>query len=357
MSAANPMLEFSAVDIVFGGARARDKICELLDGGAAIEDIRAQTGAIVGARNIHLKVDKGGICVLMGLSGSGKSTVLRAANGLNPALRGAVRIGGDDNPIDVARCNAAALRRLRLEKIAMVFQQASLMPWLSVADNVAFGLDIRGMAKARRDEVVREKLDMVNLAEWGECRIEQLSGGMQQRVGLARAFATDADILLMDEPFSALDPLIRRQLQEELLRLQAAAKKTVLFVSHDLDEALALGGKIAIMRGGEIVQTGTPEQIVLRPASDYVARFVAHINPLNILRAKSVMRPLSAVAGKGGEDSESGESNARRIPPDAPIRHIINLLRESPRPLIVEEANGAIAGQITPADIWQALGG
>jgi len=187
------------------------------------------------------------------------------------------------------------LRELRTSRIAMVFQQFALLPWRTVRENVGLGLELKGMGKAERNAIVDDKLQLVGLTQWADKYAHELSGGMQQRVGLARAFATDADILLMDEPFSALDPLIRDKLQDELLDLQRELKKTIIFVSHDLDEAMKLGTHIAIMEGGCIVQYGTPEAIVLNPANDYVAEFVAHMNPMNVLKAASLMQPLASL--------------------------------------------------------------
>src|SRR5262245_16780514 len=204
----------------------------------------------------------------MGLSGSGKSTILRAINGLNKVARGEVLIDHGGRTIDVARCSDAELRMLRTSRIAMVFQQFALLPWRTVRENVGFGLELRGMKPADITRVVDEKLALVGLTKWAGKFGHELSGGMQQRAGLARGFATDADILLMDEPFSALDPLIRDKLQDELLALQSELKKTIIFVSHDLDEALKIGNRIAILEGGRIVQCGTAEDILLRPADD-----------------------------------------------------------------------------------------
>jgi glycine betaine/proline transport system ATP-binding protein len=187
-----------------------------------------------------------------------------------------------------------------MRRVAMVFQQFALLPWRTVAENVAFGLELRGVPKAERDRTVQDKLALVHLEKWAGKFAHELSGGMQQRVGLARAFATDADILLMDEPFSALDPLIRDKLQDDLLELQQRLHKTIIFVSHDLDEALKIGNTIAIMEGGRIVQAGVPEEIVTSPATDYVRNFVANVNPLNVLKLGSLMRPVTRISGNGG---------------------------------------------------------
>jgi glycine betaine/proline transport system ATP-binding protein len=299
----NAAVQFQDVDILFAptGRDARKALREALaalDGGGTRTDIQNQYGVIVGVAGANLQVAPGEISVLMGLSGSGKSTLLRAANGLNPVTRGSVWIR-DGEPIDVASCDSHQLRRLRRECVAMVFQQFGLLPWRSVRENVGFGLELRGESAAQRKKVVDEKLELVGLSQWSERFVGELSGGMQQRVGLARAFATEANILLMDEPFSALDPLIRAKLQDELLELQARVKKTILFVSHDLDEALKLGDHISIMQNGRIIQTGTSEDIVLAPADDYVAEFVRHMNPLTVLTGGMIMRRRAHMEGAG----------------------------------------------------------
>jgi glycine betaine/proline transport system ATP-binding protein len=247
----NTAVEFKNVDILFSrdgrdGRRSKREALAALDGGGSRTDIQNEFGVIVGVAGANLRVERGEISVLMGLSGSGKSTLLRAANGLNRVTRGNVLVRDGDSVIDVANCDQQQMRRLRRERVAMVFQQFGLLPWRTVRENVGFGLELRGEPKARRDSIVTEKLELVGLSQWANRYVSELSGGMQQRVGLARAFATDADILLMDEPFSALDPLIRGKLQDELLELQARVKKTILFVSHDLDEALRLGDHITI---------------------------------------------------------------------------------------------------------------
>ena len=288
---AEPAIAFDSVDIVFGDAPKA--ALPLLEAGATREAILEATGQILGVAGCTLDIPAGAICVLMGLSGSGKSTLLRAVNRLNEVTRGRVLVEDQGRTIDVASCDRRTLKHLRTQRIAMVFQQFALLPWRTVAENVGFGLELRGTAKAARQRIVAEKLEMVNLGAWADKYAHELSGGMQQRVGLARAFATDADILLMDEPFSALDPLIRDRLQDELLELQTRLHKTIVFVSHDLDEALKLGNQIAIMEGGRIVQAGPPETIVTAPATDYVRDFVANVNPLKVLTAGSVMQPVA----------------------------------------------------------------
>ena len=296
MSAA---VEFRNVDIVFGDEKA--KALAMIDAGASRAEILEKTGAVLGCARASLTVEQGEISVLMGLSGSGKSTLLRAVNGLNAVTRGEVIVHDRGRSTDVVSCSAADLRRIRRESVAMVFQQFALLPWRTVEENVGFGLELAGVPAAERKERVGRQLALVGLKEWGGKYAHELSGGMQQRVGLARAFATEAPILLMDEPFSALDPLIRTKLQDELLELQARLKKTIVFVSHDLEEALKIGNRITIMEGGRIVQTGAPEDIVLNPANDYVRDFIANVNPLSVLTAWNVMRDRRdlEVAGDG----------------------------------------------------------
>lgn len=284
----NVAVDFQNVDIVFGTEKPR--ALAMIDTGATRQEILAQTGAVLGCAGCNLTVEEGAISVLMGLSGSGKSTLLRAVNLLNVPARGHVFVKQGDKAVDVVNCSAATLRAIRQKQVAMVFQQFGLLPWRTVEENVGFGLELAGMPEAERRERVNKQLKLVNLEQWAKKYAHELSGGMQQRVGLARAFATEAPILLMDEPFSALDPLIRNKLQDELLQLQAELKKTILFVSHDLEEALKIGTHISIMEGGRIVQTGAPEDIVLNPANDYVRDFIANVNPLSVLTAWNVMR-------------------------------------------------------------------
>ncbi|MEP3275353.1 MAG: ATP-binding cassette domain-containing protein, partial [Stappiaceae bacterium] len=255
-----PIVRFKEVDIVFGNDP--ESALPLIDQEKTREEIQAATGQILGSARASLDVYEGQIVVLMGLSGSGKSTLLRAVNGLNKVTRGEVLVNDGSGYINPTNCPATTLRQLRLNRVAMVFQQFGLLPWRTVADNVGLGLELAGMSAAKRRERVQEQLDLVNLSEWGNKQVHELSGGMQQRVGLARAFATQAPILLMDEPFSALDPLIRDRLQDELLDLQKKTGRTIIFVSHDLDEAVKIGSKIAIMEGGRVIQFGTAQDIV-----------------------------------------------------------------------------------------------
>ena len=281
-------VDFRNVDIIFG--QDTREALSMLDRGADRAEILTKTGNVLGCAGANLTVEEGEISVLMGLSGSGKSTLLRAVNGLNKVTRGEVVVHDNGWSADVVTCSQAELRKIRRECVAMVFQQFALLPWRTVEENVGFGLELAGVPDAERKERVARQLKLVHLDQWAGKYAHELSGGMQQRVGLARAFATEAPILLMDEPFSALDPLIRTKLQDELLQLQERLKKTIIFVSHDLEEALKIGSHITIMEGGRIVQTGTPEDIVLRPANDYVRDFIANVNPLSVLTAWNVMR-------------------------------------------------------------------
>jgi glycine betaine/proline transport system ATP-binding protein len=292
-------VQFKNVDILFGDNQ--DTAIAMMDSGASRSDILDKTGVVLGCAGANLNVREGEISVLMGLSGSGKSTLLRGVNGLNHVTRGSIEVRDGAQMIDVVSCDDAKLRHVRQKAVAMVFQQFALLPWRTVAENVGFGLELSGVPDAERHARVEKQLDLVGLLQWKNKYAHELSGGMQQRVGLARAFATEAPILLMDEPFSALDPLIRTKLQDELLDLQKRLKKTIIFVSHDLEEALKIGNTITIMEGGRIVQSGRPEDIVLRPANDYVREFIANVNPLSVLTAWNVMRGVNElVKDKGG---------------------------------------------------------
>lgn len=379
------------VDVVFGNHV--EQSLALLDQGSTRQEIIDTTGDVVGVANACIEVQEGEICVLMGLSGSGKSSLLRAVNGLNSVSRGELLVQDGDQMVDIATCDAATLRHMRTSKISMVFQNFALMPWMSVVDNVAFGLDMQGMGKQERRAKAMEKLEMVGLSEWKDKLPHELSGGMRQRVGLARAFAMDSDILLMDEPFSALDPLIRSQLQDELIELQQRLNKTILFVSHDLDEALKIGTHIAIMESARIIQHGKPEDIVLNPKTSYVADFVAHTNPLNVLCGRSLMTQLSdlqlddgawvlnphdntvvnissdgvvTAASRQGEalplhDWREGE-DVNLLPedtlvmttPDISMRQAIEIRYHTGLPVLLRE-EGRVVGILTDKDFYHAL--
>ncbi|SEN42173.1 choline ABC transporter ATP-binding protein [Palleronia pelagia] len=330
---------FDSVSIVFGDRPG--EALPLMDAGKERGPIQRETGQVLGVHNCSLAVPEGEILVLMGLSGSGKSTLLRAVNGLNPVARGEVRIRQDGREVSVTKAKPKALRKLRLNTVSMVFQQFGLLPWRTVEDNVGLGLELGGLSAKKRRERVRHQLDLVGLADWGSRKVGDLSGGMQQRVGLARAFATDAPILLMDEPFSALDPLIRTRLQDELLDLQDDLGRTIVFVSHDLDEAFKLGDRIAIMEGGRIVQHGTPRDIFQKPANEYVANFVAQMNPLMVLTARDAMEPAML-------------DLPETIEAETDIKSVMESLGETRRALGVVE-NGKVIGQITRQSVLDRL--
>lgn len=332
-------VEFDKVSIVFGDKPA--SALPMMDKGCERSEIQEATDQILGVHDCSLTVEEGEILVLMGLSGSGKSTLLRAVNGLNPVVRGAVRVNDGQQMVDVTHADAATLRGLRQNNIAMVFQQFGLLPWRSVRENVWLGLELSGMSKVDRNQRTEEQLELVGLSDWADRKVGELSGGMQQRVGLARAFATKAPILLMDEPFSALDPLIRTKLQDELLELQRDLKRTIIFVSHDLDEAFKIGNRIAIMEGGRIVQCGTPQQIFSAPANDYVADFVAHMNPLGVLCARDVLSPVT------GTPEQSVDA-------DADIRDVMTLVSQTGSAVGVKE-NGELIGEVTKDRVLSKL--
>ncbi len=337
-----PAVEFDRVSIVFGDNP--DRALPLMDQGKSRAEVQQQTGQVLGVHDCSLTVATGEILVLMGLSGSGKSTLLRGVNALNPVVRGEVRVNDGDKMVSVTKASPETLRKLRLGRVAMVFQAFGLLPWRTVRENVGLGLELAGMPPAERRGLVDEQLALVNLTQWAERKVGELSGGMQQRVGLARAFVTQAPILLMDEPFSALDPLIRARLQDELLDLQAKLKRTIIFVSHDLDEAFKIGNRIALMDGGRIVQCGTAREIIANPVSDYVADFVAHMNPLGVLTARDVM-----VAGS--------TSATLSVDVDTPVKQVMQMLKngvtevgvtQEAHPIGVIRAEAVMAKLINP---------
>ncbi len=322
----HPMVEFDKVSIVFGDHP--DRALPLMDQGKTRAEVQAATGQVLGVHDCTLSVAKGEILVLMGLSGSGKSTLLRGVNALNPVVRGEVRVHDGNSMVSVTKADPATLRKLRLSHIAMVFQSFGLLPWRTVRENVGLGLELAGMTPEQRRDRVDVQLALVNLSQWADRKVGELSGGMQQRVGLARAFVTQAPVLLMDEPFSALDPLIRTRLQDELLDLQAKLKRTIIFVSHDLDEAFKIGNRIALMEGGRIVQCGTAREIIANPVSDYVADFVAHMNPLGVLTARDVM--------------ETGTVDGPQVEAEATVRAVMEKLRDGASAVSVTEGGTPI---------------
>lgn len=332
-------VEFDKVSIVFGDKPL--SALPLMDQGKTRAEVQQATGQVLGVHDCSLTVGEGEILVLMGLSGSGKSTLLRGVNALNPVVRGEVRVLENDKMVSVTKANADTLRRLRATRIAMVFQQFGLLPWRTVRENVGLGLELAGMTPEQRKPKVDAQLELVNLTQWADRKVGELSGGMQQRVGLARAFVTDAPILLMDEPFSALDPLIRTKLQDELLDLQAKLKRTIVFVSHDLDEAFKIGNRIALMEGGRIVQCGTAREIIANPVSDYVADFVAHMNPLGVLTARDVM--------------DRGETSALlAVDVETPVKQIMEAMRDGVTEMAVTEA-GTRVGVVRPGHLMGRL--
>jgi glycine betaine/proline transport system ATP-binding protein len=313
---------------VFG--RRPDEAVERLREGADRAELRADgtTAAVIDA---SFRVEAGEIFVVMGLSGSGKSTLLRMLNGLLEPTAGSVRFDGQD----LTALTDRALRELRSKKISMVFQHFALFPHRSVRDNAAYGLEVQGVPRAERERRADEALALCGLAGWETSWPDELSGGMQQRVGLARALATDADVLLMDESFSALDPLIRRDMQDRLLELQKTLRKTIVFITHDLNEAMRLGDRIAVMRDGRIVQTGTAEDILLRPGNDYVASFIQDVDRSRVLTAGALMDTTVT-----GDAPLCGCETATRTTPFVELCAIS--ARLSHRVSVVDEANRVI---------------
>ncbi|MDD4876456.1 MAG: glycine betaine/L-proline ABC transporter ATP-binding protein [Dehalococcoidales bacterium] len=280
--------------------------------GATKQDFLEQTGHVIAVKNVSFDVYENEIFVVMGLSGSGKSTLVRCINRLIEPTRGSVLIDNDD----IAQMDKDALRELRRHKLSVVFQYFGLLPHRSVKDNVGFGLEIRGEKGREKDEKINAAIEQVGLKGWEKNQIDELSGGMQQRVGLARALAIGSEILLMDEPFSALDPLIRRQMQDEFVNISSEVKKTVVFITHDLLEAITLGDRIAIMRDGEIVQIGTPQEIVSYPADEYVSDFVKDVPKGRVILAKHIMSQPDLIINREknlNETIEEMKANENKI--------------------------------------------
>jgi len=294
---------------VFGPSPSR--AFALIDEGKSKEEILRKTGNTLGINNASFSVEKQETFVIMGLSGSGKSTVIRCLNRLIEPTRGEVLIDGQD----IMKMNKQELRETRRNKLSMVFQQFALLPHRTVLSNAEYGLELSGMEKSEREKRARKALEQVGLKGYEQQYPSELSGGMQQRVGLARALANDPEVLLMDEAFSALDPLIRTQMQDELIELQARMQKTIIFITHDLDEALKLGDRIAIMKDGEVIQIGTPEQILTRPANDYVRAFVQNVDQTKIITVSSIMLKAPTVGlHKEGPKAAIRKMEQARIP-------------------------------------------
>lgn len=277
-------IEVNSLYKIFG--RNPSKVFKCLEEGMTKEEILKKTSNAVGVNDVSFKVKEGEVFVIMGLSGSGKSTLIRCLNLLNKPTKGEILVDGEN----IVEFSKTELQRFRQEKIAMVFQHFGLLNHRTVLENVEYGLEIKKVDKEKREKIAKDSLDIVGLKGWEDYYISKLSGGMKQRVGLARALANNPQILLMDEPFSALDPLIKRDMHDELLEIQGKIKKTIIFITHDVNEAFKLGDKIAVMKDGEIVQVGKPEEILYNPANDYIKNFLKDIDKSRVLRAQSIVR-------------------------------------------------------------------
>ncbi|SFF45663.1 quaternary amine ABC transporter ATP-binding protein [Blastococcus tunisiensis] len=335
-----PAVQVDGLFKVFG--RHPEQAVARLREGASAAELRAEgsTAAVIDA---SFSAEPGEIFVVMGLSGSGKSTLIRMLNGLLPPTAGSVRIGDTD----LTDLDPDGLRRLRQGHISMVFQHFALLPHRSVAENAAYALEVRGVDRRTRLAAAREALALVGLEGWVDHRPHELSGGMQQRVGLARALAAETDVLLMDEAFSALDPLIRREMQDQLLELQRRFGKTIVFITHDLNEAMRIGDRIAVMRDGRIVRTGTPGEILTDPGDEYVARFLADVDRARVFTASDVMTPLPVGATPA----------AATVAARTPLTELVNHVARSEEPLLVEDADGRVLGIVTRTAVLTALGG
>ena len=331
------------------GDKSRQAMEAVRSKGLSKKAIREEFDCVVGVQDASFSVGRGEIFCIMGLSGSGKSTLIRHINRLIEPTSGTVFIEGQN----VNAMNAEALRKLRAEKIGMVFQSMALMPHRTVRDNVAFSLEVRGVSEAERARVAAKAIDMVDLTGWDRKYPDELSGGMQQRVGLARALAADPTILLMDEPFSALDPLIRRQLQGTFMDLSAELHKTTVFITHDLDEAIRIGDRIAIMKDGVLVQIGTPEEIVTQPAVGYVADFVAGISKLDLVTAARIMQPFGAYAQAQGPQ-DTGDWPVGK--PEMNLNELVDLAVGTDHPILIA-ADGKPVGVVTKRALLRGIQG
>ena len=335
MSEPEHQIEVDGVWKVFGSRPERALQPE--HGSKSRAEIQEELGLVVGLRDVSFTVDPGEIFVVMGLSGSGKSTLVRCLIRLIEATKGQVRFDGED----ILTYSPERMMEFRRSKVAMVFQHYALLPHRQVLDNVAYGLEIRGMDKADRHEEALKAIETVGLKGWEDYYPSEMSGGMQQRVGLARALAVNPDVLLMDEPFSGLDPLIRREMQDELVSLQNELQKTIVFITHDLNEALKLGDRIAIMRDGEIIQEGSPEEIVTLPTDEYVTEFVRDVSRGKVIQAKAIMRQPDAVVHEW-----QGPRAGLHIMDSHGIDEVFLIARDSTlRGILTEEQMDALASQ------------
>ena len=324
---------------------------ELARSGASTEAVRKATDAVVAVRDVSFTVAEGEIFVFMGLSGSGKSTLIRCINQLIQPTAGEISLDGEDT----VKFSDERRREMRRHKMSMVFQNFGLLPHRTVLENVEFGLELRGETPKVRHEKARACLDMVGLAEWADYRPAELSGGMQQRVGLARALATDSDVLLMDEPFSALDPLIRRNLQDELLRLESKLHKTILFVTHDFQEAAKLGSQIAVMKDGIVVQAGTPREVIFSPANEYVRDFGRDIDRTRLLTVGDLLEDQPARQGESDKSAAyGGLASEPVVRADRPLVEILSLLSRDGSVTVVDDS-GAPRGQVCSEDFARVM--
>lgn len=319
----------------------------LAQAGADKDEILARTGNTVGLHDVSMSIEKGETFVVMGLSGSGKSTLIRHLNRLIDPTAGSISFGGED----ILAMDIPALNAFRRKRLGMVFQRFGLLPHRNVMDNVAYGLEIQGTARKEREAAASKWIERVGLAGYETKFPDQLSGGMQQRVGLARALATDPEVLLMDEAFSALDPLIRSDMQDELMKLQAELHKTIVFITHDLDEALKIGDRIAILKDGKLVQVGRPEEIVLKPADDYVQAFTRDVNRSRVLRAKSIMAPIN------GTGHEAFTSDRPTVQANTRLADILPVALANGTAMTVLDSKDTPIGTLSPQQIVEALDG
>ncbi|MDA7832353.1 betaine/proline/choline family ABC transporter ATP-binding protein [Candidatus Pelagibacter sp.] len=342
----NSAIEIKNVWKIFGN-NSKEALNAIQNEKISKQEALEKYNSVIGVSDVSFNVKKGEIFCVMGLSGSGKSTLVRHINRLLEPTSGQILINNED----VMKFDAKSLQDLRNKKIGMVFQNFALMPHRSVLDNIAMPLEIRGISKNDRLDAANKILDIVELQGWGNKFAHELSGGMQQRVGLARALAADPDVLLMDEPFSALDPLIRRQLQAEFIKLSKQMKKTTVFITHDLDEAVRVGHRIAIMRDGKVIQIGTPEEIVMNPADSYVADFVKGISRLKIVQAKSIMQSVEKFEKEFGSITKNLES----VHESDLLNKLIEKSSIKDEPILVINNEKKNIGVITQADLLKAV--